>query len=222
MAASGRGAPLTMQPTTGRAHHEIFQSRKSNLEVYRQFGGFFLLSCLWYLCCLPVVTAGAATTALYYVTLKMARGQEGQLIPAFFHSFKQNLKQATALWVGYLAVGILLVLDLVICLQTSSVFAGAMFFTSVVLLACWALFITMLFPLVARCDNTISALFKMGIAMALRNVMPVLAALMVTVAFFAVGVFVFWPVLLVAPGLASYCNAFLFNRIFDKYGMTLE
>ena len=30
------------------------------------------------------------------------------------------------------------------------------------------------------------------------------------------------PVLLVAPGLASYCNAFLFNRIFDKYGMTLE
>ena len=158
----------------------------------------------------------------YYVTLKMARGQEGQLIPAFFHSFKQNLKQATALWVGYLAVGILLVLDLVICLQTSSVFAGAMFFTSVVLLACWALFITMLFPLVARCDNTIGALFKMGIAMALRNVMPVLAALMVTVAFFAVGVFVFWPVLLVAPGLASYCNAFLFNRIFDKYGMTLE
>ena len=131
---------------------------------------FFLLSCLWYLCCLPVVTAGAATTALYYVTLKMARGQEGQLIPAFFHSFKQNLKQATALWVGYLAVGILLVLDLVICLQTSSVFAGAMFFTSVVLLACWALFITMLFPLVARCDNTIGALFKMGIAMALRNV----------------------------------------------------
>ena len=130
--------------------------------------------------------------------------------------------QATALWVGYLAVGILLVLDLVICLQTSSVFAGAMFFTSVVLLACWALFITMLFPLVARCDNTIGALFKMGIAMALRNVMPVLAALMVTVAFFAVGVFVFWPVLLVAPGLASYCNAFLFNRIFDKYGMTLE
>ena len=205
-----------MQPTTGRAHHEIFQSRKSNLEVYRQFGGFFPFV-------LPVVSllpaggnggCGHNGAVLRYL-------KDGQLIPAFFHSFKQNLKQATALWVGYLAVGILLVLDLVICLQTSSVFAGAMFFTSVVLLACWALFITMLFPLVARCDNTIGALFKMGIAMALRNVMPVLAALMVTVAFFAVGVFVFWPVLL-APGLASYCNAFLFNRIFDKYGMTLE
>ena len=199
-----------MQPTTGRAHHEIFQSRKSNLEVYRQFGGFFPFV-------LPVVSLLPACG-------NGGGGHNGAVLRYLkdFHSFKQNLKQATALWVGYLAVGILLVLDLVICLQTSSVFAGAMFFTSVVLLACWALFITMLFPLVARCDNTIGALFKMGIAMALRNVMPVLAALMVTVAFFAVGVFVFWPVLLVAPGLASYCNAFLFNRIFDKYGMTLE
>ena len=90
------------------------------------------------------------------------------------------------------------------------------------LLACWALFITMLFPLVARCDNTIGALFKMGIAMALRNVMPVRGRADGHRSIFAVGVFVFWPVLLVAPGLASYCNAFLFNRIFDKYGMTLE
>ena len=73
-----------------------------------------------------------------------------------------------------------------------------------------------------RCDVYARCTKAEGIAMALRNVMPVLAALMVTVAFFAVGVFVFWPVLLVAPGLASYCNAFLFNRIFDKYGMTLE
>ena len=31
---------------------------------------FFLLSCLWYLCCLPVVTAGAATTALVLRYLK--------------------------------------------------------------------------------------------------------------------------------------------------------
>ena len=30
-----------------------------------------------------------------------------------------------------------------------------------------------------------------------------------------------WPVLLVAPGLAAYCNAFIFNRIFDKYGLSL-
>ena len=95
---------------------------------------------------------------------------------------------------------------------------GQCFLTSVVLLACWALFITMLFPLVARCDNTIGALFKMGIAMALRNVMPVLAALMVTVAIFCRWAFLYSrPVLLVAPGAGEllqrlFCStAFLIN-----------
>ena len=101
---------------------------------------------------------------------------------------------------GYLAATVVLGLDIVICLQQSSVLAGAMFFTSVVLLACAALFATMTFPLLARCDNTPGALFKMGVALTLRNLLPVLSALVVNVAFFAVGIFVFWPVLLVAPG----------------------
>ena len=123
-----QGSPPDHAANNRKAHHEIFSLENPIWKFIGNLADFFLLSCLWYLCCLPVVTAGAATTALYYVTLKMARGQEGQLIPAFFHSFKQNLKQATALWVGYLAVGILLVLDLVICLQTSSVFGGGQCF----------------------------------------------------------------------------------------------
>lgn len=182
---------------------------------------FFILSCLWYLCSLPVVTAGAAASAVYYVTLKMSRDQEGELVRSFFKSFRQNLKPGCLLGVGYLAAAVVLGLDIVICLQQSSVLAGAMFFTSAVLLACAALFATMTFPLLARCDNTPGALFKMGVALTLRNLLPVLSALVVNVAFFAVGIFVFWPVLLVAPGLAAYCNAFIFNRIFDKYGLSL-
>ena len=31
------------------------------------------LNILWFLCCLPIFTAGAATTALYYVTLKSVK-----------------------------------------------------------------------------------------------------------------------------------------------------
>lgn len=182
---------------------------------------FFLLSVLWYLCCLPVVTAGAATTALYYVTLKMSVDREGTLASAFFASFRQNFKQATVLWLGYAAAAVLLALDLFICAQQASLAAGAMAITCIVLLACIALFVSMQFPLLARCANTTGALFKMGIAMTLRNLLPVLAVLVTTAAFFAVGLFVFWPVLLVAPGLAAYINAFTLNRIFEKYGMSL-
>ena len=46
-----------------------------NNPVWKFIGNlwdFFVLSVLTVLCSLPVVTAGAALTALYYVTLKMA------------------------------------------------------------------------------------------------------------------------------------------------------
>lgn len=46
-----------------------------------------LLNFLCILCCIPVVTAGASITALYYVTLKMARDEESYIARSFFHSF---------------------------------------------------------------------------------------------------------------------------------------
>ena len=50
------------------------------------------LNLLWFLCCLPVVTIGAATTALYSVTLKYARDEEGYLTRSFFQAFRQNFR----------------------------------------------------------------------------------------------------------------------------------
>ena len=49
-----------------------------------------ILNLLFILCCLPVVTIGAAVTALSYVTLKMKDQEEGYIWKSFFQSFKQN------------------------------------------------------------------------------------------------------------------------------------
>ncbi len=57
--------------------------------------------------------------------------------------------------------------------------------------------------------------------MSIRNFLPVLSTVIVTVAFFAFGLFVFWPVLLIAPGLSAYINSFIYNRIFAGYGLNL-
>ena len=52
------------------------------------------LNVLWFICCLPVVTIGASTTALFYVTLKVAKNEEGSLTRAFFHSFQADPSDA--------------------------------------------------------------------------------------------------------------------------------
>ena len=52
------------------------------------------LNVLWFLCCLPIVTAGASTTALFYVTLKIAKDEEGNITKSFFRAFRQNFRKA--------------------------------------------------------------------------------------------------------------------------------
>lgn len=200
--------------------------RLFNLEnpVWRFIGNladFFLLSVFVYLCCIPVVTAGSAFTALYYVTLKMASGQEGYTAPSFWRSFRLNFKQATVIWLVFLAAGMVLFADFYYSLTSGSFFAGALFFTFAIVGLLYVLCLFFMFPLLARCDNTVSALLKMCFAMCIRNFLPILAAVAVAAGVFSIGIFVFWPLLLVAPGLTAYMNSFLFNRILNKYDLRL-
>ena len=71
-----------------------------------------VLNVCWLVCCVPVVTAGASTAALYAVLLE--RGEHSYLSapPAFFRRFRSLLQKATLLWLPFLIAGILLALDL--------------------------------------------------------------------------------------------------------------
>ena len=89
------------------------------------------LNLLWAICSIPIVTIGAATTGLYYVMLKLARGEEGNVTKMFFRSFRENFKQATVLWLILLAVGLFLGADGYILYHLRLISAGpaAVFWT---------------------------------------------------------------------------------------------
>jgi len=69
------------------------------------------LNILTLICCIPVVTAGAAITALHYVTVKMVRNEEGYLTKSYFKSFKQNFLQATGMWLLFVLIAVVAVAD---------------------------------------------------------------------------------------------------------------
>lgn len=75
-----------------------------------KIGKIFLLNLLWLICSLPVFTIGASTTALMYTSMKLS-DNEGYWHQNFFSSFKENFKQATALFFIYLAAGAFLAGD---------------------------------------------------------------------------------------------------------------
>ena len=69
------------------------------------------LSLLWFMCCIPVFTIGAATTALYYTINKSVKNDRGYASIEFFASFKENFKQSTIVWLIFLGMYTLLGVD---------------------------------------------------------------------------------------------------------------
>ena len=77
-------------------------------RIFGFLGQLIALNLLWIVCSLPVITAGASTTALFYCTLKLHKDGDIRVIYDFFRSFKQNFKQSTLIWILMLAAGVLI------------------------------------------------------------------------------------------------------------------
>ena len=82
----------------GAEQVSIFSYDSTFSQVVLRVASSCYLNLLWLVCSLPIVTAGAATAALYAVTLKLAEDDTGHLTEHFFHAFRQNFRQATVLW----------------------------------------------------------------------------------------------------------------------------
>lgn len=63
-----------------------------------------VVSLLWLVSSLPIVTLGASTTALYYAINKAVRQNEGKVWQAYWHAFKDNFKQSTVIMLLYTAI----------------------------------------------------------------------------------------------------------------------
>lgn len=65
---------------------------------------------LWILCCLPVVTAGAATKAMYQNLYSLLRDEECSL-QSFFRAFFADFGRTTGIWLVILIAGAALLAD---------------------------------------------------------------------------------------------------------------
>ena len=56
-------------------------------------GNLIMLNILWIVCSLPIITMGAATTALYYTVFQYQTNGEDAVFRPFFRGFAKNFKQ---------------------------------------------------------------------------------------------------------------------------------
>lgn len=187
-----------------------------------------VLNLLLLVCSLPLVTAGAAVTAVCDMSLRMLRQEEGYIVPGFFRAFRRNFGQATRLWLLCLAAAAISVGD-VLAGRLAALAAVQPVLTAVagVQLLLLAALMQYLFPLTARFANTLGATLKNSLLLAVCHLPETLLMTAVSAAPWLVLFFVPLPgkvfpcfvTLLILIGFAGglYLNSRLIRRIFQSH-----
>ena len=172
------------------------------------------LLCL--LCSLPVFTVGASCTALYYVAVKCIRRERGEPTPNFFRCFRENFRQATALWLiclAYLLVGIADVFAfgrMGIAPGHPLYYISRFFFLPAALLLPW------LFAVLSRFQNTVGGTLKFTVFLLLRNpgrslLLALELALLILIAWLLP------QILPLLPGAVCLLMSFTIEPVFKRY-----
>lgn len=175
------------------------------------------LNILWMVFSIPVVTIGASTTAMYSVTMKMARDKEGYVFQGFWKSFKENFKQATMIWIILLILGTVLGTDIYFFYHSTSKYAKfglAVMIALSSLVSCTAAYI---FPLQAQFENSVKQTIKNAFIICVRHLpWTVLLLAIYAAAAFCLYITVFLTGIFIV-GLTAFITSFIYNKIFIRY-----
>ncbi len=175
-----------------------------------------IISLIWLVLCIPLVTIGPATTSLYYAVVKVIRRERGYLVREFFHSFKLNFKSGLISGLLITVFFIVLFFDrrFATGLEGTQGFVMLSVFNAMIfLLACVTIYI---FPLLSRFSMGIRQLFKTALFMAMKH-LPTTILLVIITAVFALGTYIMPILILVSPALYILLSSLLLERVFKKY-----
>lgn len=195
-----------------------YDSKFSQIMLKLCYGCY--LNLLWMVCSLPVFTAGAATAALYDVTLRIAREEDPPLTTRFFRAFRENFRQATVLWLILLGVGALLGTDAYILYHLYKSTAGMVSVIctlglALIIVAAIAYVIVLIyvFPLVASVKNTSFAMLKNALLIGIHYLFCTILVFAIHFAMFFAVVAVFTPLIVFGEGLCALLSSYLLGKV---------
>ena len=118
---------------------------------------------------MPLVTAGPALAALYYVMLSVLHG-DGGLNPftTFWKGFRTNLKQGILSWLGILLLAAILSMDISICRQAGGVMR-IFLYASCALAVFFLILAIYLYPVMSVFSDTLPHLVRNALFFASRK-----------------------------------------------------
>lgn len=182
---------------------------------------FVGLGLLWAALCLPIVTIGPATAALYYTGVKVFRQKEDGAFGIMLRAFRDNLKNGVLATLICLPVAALLVYGYLIMLSNATSQAGVVMYVAyyVVLILPVGL-VLYLFPLMGRFQLGLKALFKTAWQLTICHLPSTVILVLLNVQLITFTLEK-WSPIFVTPMLGVLLSSLFLERAFMKH-MTVE
>lgn len=184
---------------------------------FRMVVDYFLLGILWIVACVPLVTFGAATTAMLMTAEYNVRQDEANMFRTFWKYFGKEFKQSTLLWL--IQIPILAALVFYAVLVYKSEFLLFLKIISYVIMGLVFAWLQLWLAYESKFEDRIKTVILNSLRITLANLGP--SALMVLcTAVFALGVCLsmvyFQPALLVLPAVYIVIYTLILRKLFRK------
>ena len=177
-----------------------------------------LLGLLWVLASLPVITFGAAETAMLYTTRKSLRQGEGKAFSTYWKCFAREFRQATLLWLIQLVLLALLGVNVFLLFQYEV--PKVLYFVLLPMILfgfCW---MQLWFGYLSNFRDTTKVLLSNTFRMTIGSfpwVMVLAALAVIAIAGCLVSSLYMPPVLLMIPGIYGMLAEQVLQKAFKKY-----
>jgi uncharacterized membrane protein YesL len=190
------------------------------LNGFSTFLTFVVLNLLYIVLCLPVVTIGAATSALFEVTIRYSDDESGRPLKDYLPAFRANFGRSSVLMLCLLLPAALLGFSSVFWFAHPALFAGVAGVLAII--GAVYLFAAFLYAMaqVAYFRNTVRQTLRNALLLPAAEPVRTLGLLLIPVT--AVALTILFPpvgflVLTIGFSVGAYATAFLFRSVFARH-----
>ncbi len=194
----------------------IFGSDTKFARFMNKVGDIILLSILWIVCCVPIITIGASTTAAYYAAAKVIRHSTGYEWNEFFKCFRLNFKSTIGMNLVFIICAAFLIFNFI-------VMGGAddelFFYLKMVYLVIAVLIIGVYayaYPVLSRFSLKSGKIMIMSMQLFFRH-FPTTMAIVGMFALTLFGMYMMPWAFFILPGVFMFIVTFLMERVLLKY-----
>jgi len=190
-------------------------------KALTKISNYTILGVLWVISCAPIITAGAACTAVYAAHHKVIKNGNGYIWQTYWQQFRANFKQSTLLWLIMLLIGGFFVADFYILFRMGATRqTGFVTLLAVLGLLC-VMWMQYWFPYIAHIEDRIGTVLKNTMIITFAHLPQSILLLLIFALSVAINTLLpmhfITLTLILAPILYSLLSYGRFRKVFTNY-----